>query len=229
MLILSNTLCISSRDFHQPANPLVEVSQCCRRSCGGDKWNSLFRLCCHLRCAPDGADAAWIKNPRNQNRTRKLNWFQENCQKLAKLQQRSVSARDRVRAGRLERWRQQGEKLRESFAVPLAQPEVLESLEQRSKHVSTCFDQMKRYCMMFVWFFNVFNGVSMFSMFFLPRSGNVVLFVSRKRTIDVGMVLTVWRVGQRKKVCVNPTSVEACYAFRVVELERVKDSKIEKT
>lgn len=59
----------------------------------------------------------------------------------------------------------------------------------------------------------------------MPRSGNVVLFVpsSQSTSIEAGMILTVWRIGQKKKVAVAPCSVDACYAFRVVQLEPVKD------
>lgn len=128
-----NILNISWHSKHTHAHDSIQVKPPSNvvdsrlRSCGGCRFNALFRLCVHLRCAPFGADSTWMKNPRRLLKTRKLNWYQENCRRLAETQQKSASARDRVRAGRLERWRQQGEKLRESFAVPLTQPECIES------------------------------------------------------------------------------------------------------
>lgn len=95
------------------------------RSLGGCKWNALFRLCLYLRAAPDGCDSMWLKNPRAK-RKRPLTWCQENQQKLKVLQAKATENRDRVRAGRLERWYEQGKKLRSTFSVALPEPDSIE-------------------------------------------------------------------------------------------------------
>ena len=139
------------------------------RSCGGDRWNALWRLCLHLRCTPDGCDAQWVKNPRAK-RSRTLNWHQRNCQLLKMKQMKSVESRDRVRAGRLERWYEQGRRLRASFAKPLAEPNSLQFLKLHPMLTSvvlfffTCFTRsvmcMSLYAL-YVFFIRWASGLGM--------------------------------------------------------------------
>lgn len=122
------------------------------RSAGGDRWNNLWRLCLFLRTAPHGCDAMWIKNPRAP-RKRQLNWFQKNTMMLRAAQAKAVESRDRVRAGRLERWIQQGQKLRAGFKAQLEEPDTLAPL---ILHVysfvrSLCLNVFEKYL-----FFDVF-------------------------------------------------------------------------
>ena len=123
------------------------------RSAGGDRWNNLWRLCLHLRCAPDGCDAQWVKNPRAK-RKRTLNWHQRNLQLLKLKQMKSVESRDRVRAGRLERWYEQGRKLRSSFANPLAEPNTIQFLKL---HRMLTYDDKRYHMMTYVLFFFTFG------------------------------------------------------------------------
>lgn len=191
------------------------------RSCGGDRWNALWRLCLHLRCAPDGCDAQWVKNPRAK-RSRTLNWHQRNCQLLKMKQMKSVESRDRVRAGRLERWYEQGRRLRASFAKPLAEPNSLQFLKLHPMLTSVV-----------LFFFRVFYSqcdvhVPLCSLcVFYPmgfRSGHVVLYVDEQQTICLGLVLTVWRIGKKRKPAPNPCPVNGCFCFRVVEATQQEDS-----
>eukprot|EP00435_Cladocopium_sp_Y103_P055676 s553_g18.t1 len=76
------------------------------------------------RCAQfGGCDTLWIKT--RAPRKRELNWFQKNNQILAIHQRKAVESRDRVRAGRLERWIHQGQKLRDSMSAQVAEPEAI--------------------------------------------------------------------------------------------------------
>lgn len=97
------------------------------RHVGGDRFNAVFRLCCYLRTAPGGCDTKWIKVPSCQRLGRKPHWYQNNLAKLAQIRlAESITTRDRVRAGRLARWLEQGQKLREQFSVGLSQPLCLQ-------------------------------------------------------------------------------------------------------
>ena len=97
------------------------------RNEGGDRWNSLWRLTVYLRCQPFGVDRQGVKHPHLMGRKRRaLNWYQRNNATLKQMREKDACVRDRLRAGRLQRWIQQGQRLRNSFEIPLAQPEVLE-------------------------------------------------------------------------------------------------------
>ena len=182
------------------------------RSAGGDRWNNLWRLCLHLRCAPDGCDAQWVKNPRAK-RKRTLNWHQRNLQLLKLKQMKSVESRDRVRAGRLERWYEQGRKLRSSFANPLAEPNTIQFLKL---HRMLTYDDKRYHMMTYVLFFFHLWSPQLATQMGL-RSGHIVLYVDEQQAICLGLVLTVWRIGKKRKPAPNPCPVNGCFCFRVVE------------
>ena len=56
------------------------------------------------------------------------------------------------------------------------------------------------------------------------RSGHVVLYVDEQQTICLGLVLTVWRIGKKRKPAPNPCPVNGCFCFRVVEATQQEDS-----
>ena len=113
------------------------------RHAGTDKWNGLFQLTLRLRSPPAGSDTLWVKNPRAA-RKREASWYQRNTQLLRQAQADGMEARDRLRAGRLQRWMEQGEQLRKSLQAECSQPETLELLG-RSHQQIVYFHQVKLY------------------------------------------------------------------------------------
>ena len=59
------------------------------------------------------------------------------------------------------------------------------------------------------------------------RSGNVVLFVNDAQTITIGLVLTVWRIGKKRKAMPGICGVASCYSFRVAELTEKEDRGVD--
>ena len=50
-----------------------------------------------------------------------------------------------------------------------------------------------------------------------------MLYVSEDQAILIGLVLTIWRIGKKRKPMPGACLVEACYCFRVAELAPKED------
>ena len=163
------------------------------RCSGGGRWNALWRFCVFLRCAPFGCDTLWVKNPKAP-RKRELNWFQRNNQLLAIQQRKAVESRDRVRAGRLERWIHQGQKLRDSMSAKVAGPEVIGCLSCTQViiiHQNLTFFNGVRIFHGSWMFLNVFDGYPLFSYVFHGMRWNIrwYKFLQPQHFIDIQLAV----------------------------------------